>query len=458
MGQARNDRLSMNIKEIINSPEGRTLEFKREIPDKLGGILRTVVAYCNGSGGEIIIGVDDDRNLIGIDQDPFEMEERLANSIHDRVSPVPGVFFQTVSIDQYVLFRIKVLPGPNKPYYLKSKGPEKGTYIRVGSTNRLADEWILADLRRQGHNRCMDEEVEPRFGCDVFSMQVLSRYMQWRGLQAQADLGYLEKEKLAVRYNGSCHPTVGGLLLFCDSLPASYEYGGFAVAIYRGDNRATLIHSRSITCGLLDIPGMVLEAIGAYLGSKVEISSLRRDEDLEIPIVALREAVVNAICHRDYAMQGSQCKVEVFADRVEVISPGTLPTGIVLADLGLGTSEVRNRQIVKIFRKAGYIEQLGTGIIRMRESCRDAGLAEPEFNEIGSYFKVIFFRRSNTLPPELKAVYDFLRTRGSQASSQIASGLDIHQNTALKRLKKLMELNLVNKIGRGSDVRYEARV
>jgi len=448
----------MNIKEIINSPEGRTLEFKRQVPDKLDNILRTVIAFSNGSGGEIIIGVDDERKLIVIDQDPFDIEERLASSIHDRISPVPGVFFQTISFNQYVLFRIKVLPGPNKPYYLKSKGPEKGTYIRVGSTNRLADEWMLTDLRRQGQNRFLDEEVETSFGCEIFSMQVLSKYTQWKGLQEQAGLEYLVKEKLAVRYNGSCHPTVGGLLLFSDFLPEPYAYSGFAVVRYRGDSRSSLIHSQHITCGLLDMPAMVIGAVGSYLGSKVEISNLRRDEELDIPLLALRESIVNAICHRDYAMQGARSKVEVFDDRVEVISPGTLPTGIGLADLGLGASEIRNRQIVKIFRKAGYIEQLGTGIIRMRESCLDAGLEEPKFEEVGSYFKVTFFKRQNTLPPELKAVYDFLRSHGEQASSQIASGLNIHQNTVLKRLNKLMDANLVVKKGKGSDVRYEVRV
>jgi ATP-dependent DNA helicase RecG len=448
----------MNIKETINSPEGRTLEFKRQVPDKLDNIVKTVVAFSNGSGGEIIIGVDDDRKLIGIDQDPFDLEERLASSIHDRIAPVSGVFFQTVSIDQVVLFRIKVLPGPNKPYYLKSKGPEKGTYIRVGSTNRLADEWVLTDLRRQGQNRFLDEEVETAFGCEIFSMQVLSRYTQWRDLQAQADLEYLVKEKLAVRYNGSCHPTVGGLLLFSEFLPEPYAYAGFAVVRYGGESRSSLLHSQAITCGLLDMPGMVIGAVETYLGSKIEISNLRRGEELDIPLLALRESIVNAVCHRDYAMQGSQCKVEVFADRVEVISPGILPTGIGLADLGLGASEIRNRQIVKIFRKAGYIEQLGTGIIRMRESCHDAGLAEPKFEEVGSYFKVTFFKRQNTLPPELKAVYDFLRSNGEQASSRIASGLDIHQNTALKRLNKLMDANLVVKKGKGADVRYAVRV
>ena len=83
----------MIIKETINSPEGRTLEFKKQAPEKLDNLLRTVTAFSNGSGGEILIGVDDNRKLIGIDQDPFELEERLASSIHDRISPVPGVFF-----------------------------------------------------------------------------------------------------------------------------------------------------------------------------------------------------------------------------------------------------------------------------------------------------------------------------------------------------------------------------
>ena len=448
----------MDTESLIKSPEGRNLEFKREVSRKLDNILRTVVAFSNSSGGEIIIGIDDDKNLVGIDHDPFELEERLASSIYDKISPIPGVFFQTITYRQHILFKIKVFPGPNKPYYLRSQGPEKGAYVRVGSTNRVADQWILADLRRQAYNRCLDEEVDVRFDCQVFSTQVLSRYMNWREIKAKVSVDYLVKEKLAVRYNGSCHPTIGGFLLFCDLLPESYEYAGFAVAIYRGNSRSGLVHSQYITCGLLDAPQMVLEAVGAYLGNRVEISGLRRDENSDIPIVALRESIVNAICHRDYAMQGSQCKAEVFTDRVEIISPGTLPVGISLSDLGLGTSEIRNRQIVKIFRKAGYVEQLGTGIIRMREACSKAGLIEPQFLEIGNYFKVIFYKRQTALPHELKTIYDLLTDKGGLASSQIASHLNIHQNTALKRLNKLIGMDLVAKKGRGSDVRYEIQV
>jgi len=444
----------MDTEQLVESSEGRTLEFKRELPPRLDKVLQTVVAFANGSGGDLIVGIDDKREVLGIDQDPLEVEERLASAIHDSISPLPGVYFQTVAWQGKTLFRIKVLPGPNKPYYLRANGPEAGSYVRVAATNRLADRWLLDDLRRQGHNKGLDEELETGFACEVLSLQVLSRYLSWRSQALAPSLDYLVKEKLAVRFNGTCHPTVGGLLLFCDLLPEPYEYAGFNVVLYGGSDRTELRHSQAVTCGLLDMPEMIMDRLAAYLGSRVEIESLRRGQDLDIPSLALREALVNAICHRDYAMRGASSKVEIFADRVEIISPGTLPTGISLADFGLGTSEIRNRQIVKIFRKAGYIEQLGTGIMRMRQACREAGLPAPEFQEVGNFLKVVFPRRQMALPDDLKSLYDLLAVEGELASSQIADRLGVHQNTALNRLKKLQEIGLIRRKGRGSEVTY----
>ncbi len=444
--------------DIIKAPEGRTLEFKRELPQKMGGILRTVIAFSNGSGGQIIIGVEDDKTIVGVDQDPLEIEERLSSAIYDSISPIPSVFFQTIAIQDKILFKIKVLSGPSKPYYLRVKGPEKGSYVRVGSTNRIVDQWGLTELRRQAMNRGIDEEIETRFGCDIFSMPVLGRYLSWRGLKIEPDVSYLEKEKLAVRFNGDCHPSIGGILLFCDFLPEPYEYAGFTMALYGGGDRSKLTHSHSVKTGLLDMPEAVLDGVGSYLGNDVEIAGLRRKEDMEIPVLALREAIVNAICHRDYSMKGAVNKIEIFSDRIEIVSPGTLPTGIALDDLGQGISEVRNAQIVKIFRKAGYIEQLGTGIIRMRQACGKAGLSEPLFQEVGNFFKVTFPRRKIILPPDLSKVVDLLNDQGGLGSSQIAMQLGIHQNTALNRLKKLQDMGIVNKLGRGAGVRYEVKL
>ena len=113
--------------------------------------------------------------------------------------------------------------------------------------------------------------------------------------------------------------------------------------------------------------------------------------------------------------------MDIFSDRIEIISPGVLPTGITLEDLGLGTSEIRNRHITKIFRQAGFIEQLGTGIIRMRELCRKSGLSEPGFEEVGNFFKVTFFGPKVSLPEEMQEVFDLLQDRGTMGSREIAN-------------------------------------
>lgn len=445
----------MDITELITSSEGRRLEFKQQIPDSLDSVLRTIIAFSNESGGDVIIGIDDEGEVVGIDEDPFELEERLASSVYDSIAPVPSIFFQTHTVEGSLLFRIKVLPGAAKPYYLQSEGPESGSYVRVGSTNRKADQWIVTDLKRQGRNKCFDEELETGFDCNVFSMDVLSQYLDGRGLESSSGVDYLEKEKLAVRFNGSCHPTVGGLLLFSETLPEPYEYAGFTISVYGGTSRSELSGSRRITTNLLHMPKTVLQEVAARLGHRVDISELRRTEELDIPLLALRESVVNAICHRNYAQRGSSSKIDIFSDRVEITSPGTLPVGITLEDLGEGISEVRNRQIVKMFRKAGYIEQLGTGISRMRRACRDADLPEPEFQEVGNFLKVILSRRHAALPDELKRVYNLLSAEGQLPSSEIAEKLGIHRNTALKRLNKLREKGLVEKKGRGSNVKYK---
>jgi len=191
-----------------------------------------------------------------------------------------------------------------------------------------------------------------------------------------------------------------------------------------------------------------------YLGKNIRIDGLQRKEAHDIPVSSLRETIINAICHRDYSITGSQNKIDIFSNRVEITSPGVLPPGITLADLGMGTSEIRNRQIVKAFRQAGFIEQLGTGIIRMREACRKQGLPDPIFEEIGSFFKVTLLRPRITLPEDIEKVFNLIKERGFLSSREIAHQLKIHQNTALKRLQWLQKNGLIKKEGSGTKVKY----
>ena len=444
----------MKIQEILKQPESKTLEFKKEIPKNRRNLLKTVVAFANGAGGHIYVGVNDDRTVTGIKDEPFDLEEKLASIIYDSILPIPNVFFQTAVFENKVIFIIRVLPGANKPYYLKKLGPEDGIFLRIGSTNRKADSQSVAELRRQARNISLDQEIDPSFDCDILDVQLLEKFIELRGLKTKPGIDYFIKIKAAQRYDHTCHPTIGGLLLFCSTLPDEYSYARFRVSRFKAENRADLINSIIINDGLLAMPEKIMDFVRLYMEKKIEISALRRKEDYDIPLPAIREGILNAICHRDYSITGADNKLDIFSDRIEITSPGTLPPGITLQDLGDGISEVRNRLIVKIFREAGYVEQLGTGIMRIKEGCRTNALPEPKFEEIGNFFKTIIFRARLAISPELEDVFELIKQGISLGSKEIAANLNIHQNTALKRLRQLEEKGLIHKQGSGPRVRY----
>jgi predicted HTH transcriptional regulator len=445
---------AMKIQEILKQPEDKSLEFKKEIPKNRQNLLKTVVAFANGAGGHIYVGVNDDRTVTGIKEEPFDLEEMLSSILYDSISPIPNVFFQTAAFEDKIIFIIRILPGVNKPYYLKKLGPEGGIFVRIGSTNRKADSQVAAELRRQARNISLDQEIDPSFDCDILDMRLLEKFIESRGLKIKPTLDYLIKIKAAQRYNHTSHPTIGGILLFCSALPDEYSYAGFRVSRFKAENRAELINSTTINDGLLAMPEKIMDFVRLYVERRIEISALRRKEDYDIPLPAIREGILNAICHRDYSVTGSDNKLDIFSDRIEITSPGTLPLGITLQDLGEGISEVRNRLIVKIFREAGYVEQLGTGIMRIKDACRKSALPEPGFEETGNFFKVTIFRARLPLSPDLKEVYELIKQGLPLGSREIARKLNVHQNTALKRLRQLEEKGLVNKQGSGPRVRY----
>jgi len=444
----------MKIQKILKQAEGKTLEFKKEIPKNRQNFLKTVVAFANGAGGNIYVGVNDDRTITGIKEEPFELEEKLASIIYDSISPIPNVFFQTTAFEDKVIFIVRILPGANKPYYLKKLGLEGGIFVRVGSTSRKADSQVAAELRRQARNISLDQEIDPSFDCDILDMRLLEKFIELRGLKTKPSLDYFVKIKAAQRYDHTCHPTIGGILLFCSTLPDEYSYARFRVSRFKAGNRADLINSITINDGLLAMPEKIMDFVQLYMERKIEISALRRKEDYDIPLPAIREGILNAICHRDYSITGSDNKLDIFSDRIEITSPGALPLGITLQDLGDGISEARNRLIVKIFREAGYVEQLGTGIMRIKEACRTNALPEPKFEETGNFFKTIIFRASLNISPDLEDVFELIKRGFPLGSKEIAANLNIHQNTALKRLKQLEEKGLIYKQGSGPRVRY----
>ena len=206
----------MSINELINQSEGRRLEFKGELPTN-SDLAKTVVAFANDAGGEIYIGINDNpRQIIGLSEEELpRIEEQISNLIYDRCYPIilPEVSFLTIE-DKH-LIKVCIYRGSMPPYYLKDKGKLKGTYIRVGSTNKLADETIIAELERRRRNISFDSEVvmdKSADELDISGFKLLYKEKTGEDLNIQV----LRKLELVKTEQDKEYPTKA-LLLFSDA-------------------------------------------------------------------------------------------------------------------------------------------------------------------------------------------------------------------------------------------------
>jgi predicted HTH transcriptional regulator len=166
----------------------------------------------------------------------------------------------------------------------------------------------------------------------------------------------------------------------------------------------------------------------------------------------VREAVINAVVHADYAQRGAPIRVAIFDDRLEVENPGLLPFGLTIEDLCRGISKLRNRVIGRVFHALGLIEQWGSGVQRMAAACRDAGLPDPVFEELGTRFRVTISTRPiarPTLDETDQAILDALAPGVGRLTSEIAQAIHLTPRATRTRLARLVGRGLVREIGTG---------
>lgn len=208
----------MNITVLLQSQEGKTLEFKQDLSSH-EGVLRTLVAFANTSGGTLVIGIEDKtKNVLGVDE-PLGMEERLANIISNSISPrlVPNIEISPWRNTYLIL--VEVYPSNNRPHYLKNKGLEKSTYVRIGSTNRLADPIMINELQRITRSESYDEQPMIELNSEAINFRVASGlFSEYRKLK-ESDL---ETLKSLTKYQGRNVPTIGGIILFGKSLSIAF--------------------------------------------------------------------------------------------------------------------------------------------------------------------------------------------------------------------------------------------
>lgn len=436
----------MDLIDLLKRPEGKTLEFKRDLSSP-EGILRAIVAFANTAGGVLLLGVEDaTRNVRGVAK-PLAMEERLANLISDSILPrlIPDI--EILPWRRTQVLAVQVYPSPGRPHYLKRSGLDGGVYVRVGSTNRRADRELIDELSRFARGETYDEQAIPEYDSEALDFRVASELFASVRKLKRADL---ETLRLMVRHQGRKVPTVGGMLLFGKERERYFPDAWIQAGRFRGTDKAHIIDTLEIR----SLPVRAVEESVAFVQKHalhgMEIGAVHRKERWNLPPVAVREAIINAVVHTDYAQRGAPIRVSIFGNRLEVETPGLLPFGLTVEDLRHGVSKLRNRVIGRVFHELGLIEQWGSGIQRMTAACRDAGLAPPVLEEIGTHFRVTIYTTSIGAPSVDKidqVILDTLAAGNGLSTQQIATVIGLTARATRSRLLKLIERGLVREIG-----------
>ena len=437
----------MDLTEILSRPEGKTLEFKRDLssPDPF---LRSVVAFANTAGGTILIGVEDQRRHVRGVTDPWSLEEQAANLISDAISPrlLPDV--ELLSYRHTYVLAVQVFPSPNRPHHL---GPDAatGTYVRVGSTNRRADADLIAEMRRFARHESFDERPMPDLDSEALDFRAASEsFAEFRQL-AQPDLDILG---LLTTHQGRKVPTAGGILLYGRDRLGHFPDAWMQAGRFAGTDKARIVDQVDLKMPLPETISASVAFLERHLASGVEIGPVRSAPQWELPPVAVREALVNAVAHADYSQRGAPIRLAVFDDRLEVENPGLLPFGLTIEDLPRGVSKLRNRVIGRVFHELRLVEQWGSGAQRMIAACRDAGLAPPVWEEIGHRLRVtIRTERLGEIAADAtdQAILDQMDGGRGRSTSELARAIGLSPRATRSRLAKLVERGLVVEIGSG---------
>lgn len=435
--------------------EGETIEFKEQyIPE----IRKEIIAFANTNGGTIYIGVSDDGGIVGVDQ-PDEVSLQVSNSVRDSIKPDLTMFihYETLTMENKSVIGIRVGRGTARPYYLGSKGlrPE-GVYVRQGSSSVPASEAAIRQMIKEtdGDNyedlRSMEQSLTFHFATDFFA-----RYHVEFGTQQMKSLGMIALDGI--------YTNLG--LLLSDQCPHIIK-----AATFGGQDQQTFQDRREFGGSLLK----QLEDAYSYLEMRNQTSAtfdgLFRIDAKDYPESALREALLNAIVHREYAFSASTL-ISVYTDRIEIVSAGGLVHGISIEDVLMGLSVCRNAKLANVFYRLNLIEAYGTGMEKIKKAYEE-NTAKPTILSTANAFKVVLPKmvkgqdkasaRHSTGKASQASYYavskaDILRIASEQGAitrKDIEEQLRISTATAIRILKELVTDGSLIVQGGGRSTRY----
>jgi ATP-dependent DNA helicase RecG len=440
----------MEVDYMFLDGEKKTVEYKQEYSRT---ILKTVSAYANFHDGYVILGIKNDGIIVGIDKID-ELKLNIENAINDSILPRPYYEFEIVTVEKKKLLVVKVYKGDHTPYTYQNKA-----YMRRDTSTVQVDAMINQNLILEGRNLGYEDLISRNQGLTFnYLKQLMKKHLQISDLSDDLlkTLGLIENE----HYNNAA-------ALLSDENP---QKSSVVQLIAFADTSVSRIKDRETldACSVLEQFDVCMTFYKKHINTGEIIDSPYRKTVEDIPIVAYREAVANMLVHRDYSVRVDS-RIEIFSDRIEIVSPGGLPLGLLNEEFIEGRiSKARNIKIADIFLRLKIIEKLATGIRRIREQYAEQ-YVKPKFITSEHSVTVVLPYLGQTLNNHSKSIgeekhiwegkeqliYNLIKKHPMIKRVDIQSHIDLEKSQTIELINKLRKTGRIIKVGNGPSTGYK---
>jgi ATP-dependent DNA helicase RecG len=433
--------------------EGQHLEFKETA--KTDAYLEDLNSFLNSDGGgTLLLGVNNDGKIytdgkiVGIGNSTVEYLDKITNKVVTSLNVHP--FVEAIDLPEGRVIAIMVDGSADNTI------PYKGHYYeRVGAQTREMKPAKVLDrhMRKKPWDSIITEysvkEIDYETVTRIIKQAVDANRLPAESINDPCDVSL---EKLHLASNGKI--SNGALLLFGKD-PEKY-FPHLKIRLGRFDKRGEIVDDKSVGGNLFHQFNTAFTILQQHIGVSYQIETLERDDVWEYPLPALREALLNAVAHRNYADVANPIAIKTYNDRIWIANPGGLLEGLTVDDLKKDhQSRTRNPSIANVLFLAGYIEQFGTGTLRIINEMHQAGLPEPEFKEEMGGFSLYLYRdvfademlkQQNLSDRQIKAI-QFVKKEGRITNTEYQELTGVSKTTASRELAALVKMQLLAKRG-----------
>lgn len=426
--------------------ETENIEFKLQVTDE---IYKEIIAFANTDGGTIYIGIDDNGNAVGIDNID-ETYTRITNGIRDAIH-LDVTMFIKYTLQENKVVKITVGEGSYKPYYLKSKGLKpSGVYIRQGASSVPASPEQIRQMIKDSDGDVFE---------DMRSIEQSLSFHAAEKIFKKYNVEFSTKKYRVLGITDNSNSLFTNLaLLISDQCMHTTK-----VAVFANDTNTEFRDSKEFTGSVFEQLEDAFDYLMLCNKTVATFKGLERVEHSDYPQEAIREALLNAIVHRDYSFSGSII-INVNDNQMEFISIGGLLPGLSPEDIRSGISQPRNKKLAEIFHRLHLIESYGTGIRRIYSFYSNCAI-QPRIEVTTNTFKIVLPNMNSNnakgtvistaaITPQMQAVLDFIEENGQITDSEVQELLEIKNTRAYTLMKQMEKDGLIVIVGRGSSKKY----